>query len=89
MRLNFAGVPEADIQEGIGRIGAAIRTQLGLLGSLTGSGGSRVGAPDAGGDPSHAGENAPSSDDVDGPLADVVALPRRAEDGAARRLRDR
>ena len=36
MRLNFAGVPDEDIREGIRRIGQAVREQLGLLGSLTG-----------------------------------------------------
>src|SRR5665811_1749981 len=39
MRLNFAGVPDDDIREGIRRIGRAVRAQTGLLGSLTGSGG--------------------------------------------------
>ena len=37
MRLNFAGVPEQDIREGIRRIGRGVREQLGLLGTLTGS----------------------------------------------------
>ena len=37
MRLNFAGVSEHDIREGIRRIGRALREQVGLLGSLTGS----------------------------------------------------
>ncbi len=37
MRLNFAGVPEQDIREGIRRIGRGVRDQLGLLGTLTGS----------------------------------------------------
>ncbi|HEX3510682.1 MAG TPA: PLP-dependent aminotransferase family protein [Solirubrobacteraceae bacterium] len=36
MRLNFAGVPEDRIEEGVRRIGRAIRAQLSLLGSLTG-----------------------------------------------------
>jgi 2-aminoadipate transaminase len=36
MRLNFAGVPEADIREGIRRIGATMG-DTGLLGALTGS----------------------------------------------------
>jgi 2-aminoadipate transaminase len=51
MRLNFAGVPEAEIREGIRRIGKAIREQLGLLGSLTGGGvpaGTRTRAEGAG-----------------------------------------
>ena len=37
MRLNFAGIPEQDIREGIRRIGRGVREQLGLLGTLTGS----------------------------------------------------
>src|SRR6202035_854684 len=37
MRLNFAGVSDDDIREGIRRIGRAVREQLRLLGSLTGS----------------------------------------------------
>ncbi|MEA2216886.1 MAG: 2-aminoadipate transaminase, partial [Solirubrobacteraceae bacterium] len=36
MRLNFAGITEENIHEGIRRIGKAIRTQLDLLGSLSG-----------------------------------------------------
>jgi 2-aminoadipate transaminase len=83
MRLNFAGMPEADIREGIRRIGSAIREQLGLLGSLTGaSAARRSGAP----------EQAPpqSPDAGDGArLADVVALPRRGEQPATRRHSDR
>ena len=37
MRLNFAGVPEDDIREGIRRIGRTMGGQAGLLGVLTGS----------------------------------------------------
>src|SRR6202007_3308418 len=36
MRLNFAGVAEQDIKEGIRRIGRTMRIQLELLGSLSG-----------------------------------------------------
>jgi 2-aminoadipate transaminase len=36
MRLNFAGVPEEDIREGIRRIGKVVREQVGLFGTLTG-----------------------------------------------------
>jgi 2-aminoadipate transaminase len=83
MRLNFAGVAEADIREGVRRIGRAVRAQLGLLGSLTGSpppAGSRgAGAPDAQQPSGHG----------DGPMADVVELPFRGEAAKARRHRDR
>ncbi len=37
MRLNFSGVGEADIREGIARIGAVVAEQVALYGSLTGS----------------------------------------------------
>jgi len=46
MRLNFAGMPEHDIREGVRRIGSAVREQLTLLGSLSGS---RAGEPASGG----------------------------------------
>jgi 2-aminoadipate transaminase len=78
MRLNFAGVADADIREGVRRIGAAMREQLGLLGSLTGSP-----APARG---TRAKQEASATDDPDTPLADVVELPRRGEAEARRRL---
>jgi 2-aminoadipate transaminase len=78
MRLNFAGVPDEDIREGIRRIGSALREQVGLLGSLTGS--SAAGA---------AGSSPATREDPDQPLADVVALPRREQAPPARRRRDR
>jgi 2-aminoadipate transaminase len=37
MRLNFAGLPEEEIREGIGRIGMAVERQMRLFGALTGS----------------------------------------------------
>src|SRR5438477_1586333 len=37
MRLNFAGVPEEDIREGMRRIGKVVREQLSLIGTLSGS----------------------------------------------------
>src|SRR5271163_2430065 len=39
MRLNFAGVPDEDIREGVRRIGSAVREQLTLLGSLSSASG--------------------------------------------------
>ncbi len=78
MRLNFAGIPEPQIREGIRRIGGAIDEQLGLLGSLTGSAPQRSRAAPAPTDP------------LDGaPMADVVALPRRDGGSAERRRQDR
>src|SRR5205085_5682179 len=37
MRLNFSGVGEADIREGVRRIGEVVREQIDLYGTLTGS----------------------------------------------------
>jgi 2-aminoadipate transaminase len=37
MRLNFSGVDDRDIREGIRRIGEVIREQVGLYGTLTGT----------------------------------------------------
>ncbi|HVS29515.1 MAG TPA: PLP-dependent aminotransferase family protein [Solirubrobacteraceae bacterium] len=37
MRLNFSGVDEDDIREGIRRIGRVVREQVGLFGTLTGA----------------------------------------------------
>jgi 2-aminoadipate transaminase len=88
MRLNFAGVSEADIREGVRRIGEAMGGAAGLFGALTGSSPVQPITP-ASGDPA----------ERDGPdpapgLADVVELPRRGEQGGADRrsagkLRDR
>jgi 2-aminoadipate transaminase len=82
MRLNFAGMPEREIREGVRRIGKAIRAQLALLGSLTGAsgaGGSSAAAP--------ADPPPPAADEQ--PLADVVALPRREGSRTRSRRRDR
>jgi 2-aminoadipate transaminase len=82
MRLNFAGVPDDDIREGVRRIGRAMREQLGLLGSLSGS-------PAAPQEPRSQAEDEADGRDDEVRLADVVALPRRGEAPAARRRRDR
>jgi 2-aminoadipate transaminase len=37
MRLNFSGVSERDIHEGIRRIGEVVHEQVGLYGTLTGT----------------------------------------------------
>jgi 2-aminoadipate transaminase len=73
MRLNFAGVTDNDIREGIRRIGRTLGPDTGLLGTLTGS-------------PSGRAEEA-SKDAVEEArteLADVVELPRRPDRGRAR-----
>ena len=82
MRLNFAGMPEDEIREGVRRIGRAMREQLALLGSLSG----RARTP-AAGEP--AADPKSGRGDAAEHLADVVALPRRGEQPAARRRGDR
>ena len=83
MRLNFAGVPDDDIREGIRRIGKVVRQQLGLYGTLSGSSPTtRPAAQPAAADDDEAGV-------TKAPLADVVAFPRRDQDGSARRRLDR
>jgi 2-aminoadipate transaminase len=86
MRLNFAGVPDDDIREGIRRIGKALREQVGLYGSLTGAAPAEPGRPSA--DAAGASADAVSADEQS-PLADVVALPRRAQEDSPRRRQDR
>jgi len=80
MRLNFAGVPEQDIREGIRRIGRAMGGQAGLLGALTGSMGPAGNA---------APETGSATPEEDPNLADVLQLPRRDDQGKAKRRRDR
>jgi 2-aminoadipate transaminase len=65
MRMNFAGVAEEDIVEGIKRIGRVIAEQVGLFGTLTG------------GKPSPARQPEPAAEAE--PMADVVQLPRREQ----------
>jgi 2-aminoadipate transaminase len=73
MRLNFAGVAERDIAEGIKRIGRVVSEQVGLFGTLTGAERQPAAAP-----PSEAASE---------PLADVLQLPRRQRRDAQRRSR--
>jgi len=65
MRLNFSGVGEVDIREGVRRIGEVVREQIELYGTLTGT---RRVAADA--------EPAPAEPDA--ALADVLHLPAPA-----------
>jgi 2-aminoadipate transaminase len=83
MRLNFAGIPEPEIREGIRRIGRAISQQLALLGSLTGT----VAPAPAGSGGAEEREDGNESDPTG--LADVVALPRRQDSEWGRRRQDR
>jgi 2-aminoadipate transaminase len=68
MRLNFSGVSEHDIREGIRRIGAVIAEQVALYGTLTGAAPAPAVAPDA-----------PAGESERERLARVVELPRRPE----------
>jgi len=63
MRLNFSGVDEADIREGVRRIGEVVREQVELFSTLTGH------APQPRPEPTPA--------PVDEELADVLHLPKR------------
>ena len=60
MRLNFSGVGDDDIREGVRRIGEVIREQVDLYGTLTGQA------------PAPPGAAAPAAD---AELADVLELP--------------
>jgi 2-aminoadipate transaminase len=73
MRLNFAGMPEEDIEEGIKRIGKVVREQVGLFGTLTGE---RARSTQSAAAP-------PAPED----LAEVVELPRREQPRGERKRR--
>jgi 2-aminoadipate transaminase len=86
MRMNFAGVPDDDIREGIRRIGKVVRAQLGLYGTLTGS----APAPQAKAKaPTETPQDAASASEQTSPLADIVAFPKREREEPDRRLKDR
>ena len=63
MRLNFSGVTEDQIREGVRRIGKVVAEQVALYGTLTGQAPAPASAVD---EPREAGQ-----------LADVLELPRR------------
>jgi len=86
MRLNFAGVPDDDIREGIRRIGRTMGGQAGLYGVLTSSSRrSAPGEPAGGGAEQEAAPAGGASAADDSGLADVVELPLRQDPGAAGR----
>jgi 2-aminoadipate transaminase len=76
MRLNFAGVAEEDIREGIRRIGKVVREQVGLFGTLMGT------RP-----PTEPTVVEPPVQETDPGMAQVVELPRREQRDAKRRSR--
>jgi 2-aminoadipate transaminase len=86
MRLNFAGVPDEDIREGIRRISAIVRPDTGLMGVLTGS-------AQATADGTAQAQSSARGETDDAGLAKVLELPRReVSDPAhpsARRSQDR
>jgi 2-aminoadipate transaminase len=82
MRLNFAGVPEAEIREGIRRIGRIMGGDTGLFGALTG-GPPPTPRPTAQ-EPAARESTAPAPE-----LADVLELPVRPEEQAGRGSRRR
>jgi 2-aminoadipate transaminase len=87
MRLNFAGVPDADIREGIRRIGKIMGGDTGLLGTLTTGSATSASFPPASSSPG--AEQTGPQEDEGAPLADVVALPRREQQRSTRRRQDR
>jgi hypothetical protein len=97
MRLNFAGVPDENIREGIRRISAIARPDTGLMGALTGSSAGTTPGGTADADSGTSGETSCTETDSraqtterDPGLADVVELPRRPEqDSPSRRRQDR
>jgi 2-aminoadipate transaminase len=91
MRLNFAGVPEEDICEGIRRIGGIIDGQAGLFGTLLGSPPTPTAAdaaPQSAADPIGSAAGAEATASSPG-LADIVELPLPEEQGEGRRRRGR
>ena len=95
MRLNFAGVPEENIREGIRRIGKVVGEQVRLFGTLTGSPLTHQApesAPQAPESAPPALKSAPvdtatqsHATGVDPELADIVELPRAGEQPRRRR----
>jgi 2-aminoadipate transaminase len=77
LRLNFSGVGEDDIREGVRRIGKVVREQVGLYGTLTGA--QAVAPP----------QPEPVPSEPDPALAKVLRLPERPpRGGSAERGRD-
>jgi 2-aminoadipate transaminase len=76
LRLNFSGVDEDDIREGIRRIGEVVREQVALYGTLTGagSGGRGASAATPASTPNETGRE-PEAPDAE--LAKVLRLPRK------------
>jgi 2-aminoadipate transaminase len=78
MRMNFAGLTEENIREGIRRIARSLGPDTRLLDALTGT--AAVEPRD---------EHAQAADDTAAGLADVIELPRSPQQPSARRHHDR
>jgi 2-aminoadipate transaminase len=74
MRLNFSGVDEDEIREGVRRLGEVVREQVELYGTLTGS--FEAVAPRRAAPPAAQFESPPSQT-PDAELAKVLRLPRK------------
>jgi 2-aminoadipate transaminase len=70
MRLNFSGVSEDEIREGVRRIGKIVREQVSLYGTLTGAARPSLASP----------ASEPAAGAPDEELAQVLALPPRRRD---------
>ncbi|MFL5831194.1 MAG: PLP-dependent aminotransferase family protein [Solirubrobacteraceae bacterium] len=75
MRLNFSGVDEDEIREGVRRLGEVVREQVELYGTLTGS--FEAVAPRRAAPPAAQFEAPASSQTPDAELAKVLRLPRK------------
>jgi 2-aminoadipate transaminase len=75
MRVNFSGVNEDDIREGVRRIGKVVKEQVFLYGTLTGT--ETSAAADTDDAPGSVGGGRDHADDPAERLADVLHLPRR------------
>ena len=74
MRLNFSGVNETAIREGIRRIGEVVREQVAMYGTLTGAY-APAGESEAGSERPAAPGGSESAPAADGELAKIVKLP--------------
>jgi 2-aminoadipate transaminase len=71
MRLNFSGVPENDIREGVRRLGEVVREQVELYGTLTGA------RPDQDRPQRRTEPSSIPPPLLEEPLANVLRLPRK------------
>ena len=74
MRLNFSGVPEEQIREGVRRLGEVVREQVALYGTLTGA--YPPGQPSRSKPRRQPPASSPSADTA-GELATILRLPRK------------